>query len=72
MPLFILYHREKLDGEKEFQIVGDLSEFHAKEEEDKKEGEANGADNKAGRGLFFIYLCLFIAIIQESQIKETI
>jgi len=42
-------HVDKLDGEKEFQIVGDLSEFHAKEEENKKEGEANSADNKAGK-----------------------
>ena len=44
-----------MDGEKEFQVVGDMADFQPKEEEEKKDGETNGKENgtKSGAGKKF-------------------
>ena len=68
--------REKLEDEKEYEVVGDLSELQPKEEAEQPvtngSKSQNGGDNLAKKGgLWNFVFCFTLALLRKRGAKPT-
>lgn len=58
--VYICAYREKLEGEKDFEVVGDLSELQPQQEKQKTNGQQELADKALAGKSYFTQDAIFV------------